>query len=275
MQTTSLLGTELLLGRVSLARPSKALLDLDDFADAVSEREINAHIDSGCSEHVVGKDSDSNNAGASSQVLCKNDSASKIPPIFVKGRETKQSAPDTSPKHADVSTGTKRKVGPLALTQQSQAKRVRALEPVARAGAPLADRLRPQALSEFVGQKHLTNPGSVLMNLLGSGNLGSIILWGPPGCGKTTLSRLLAREADCTFKELSATSSGINDVRAVFEEAKRILALTGKLGAFQWSARVNVDYLPGRRYCSWTKSIASVKRNRISFYLMLNRAKYS
>ncbi|KIO07532.1 hypothetical protein M404DRAFT_14659 [Pisolithus tinctorius Marx 270] len=107
-------------------------------------------------------------------------------------------------------------------------KRVRALEPVARAGAPLADRLRPQALSEFVGQKHLTNPGSVLMNLLGSGNLGSIILWGPPGCGKTTLSRLLAREADCTFKELSATSSGINDVRAVFEEAKRILALTGK-----------------------------------------------
>ncbi|KAL4066431.1 DNA polymerase III, clamp loader complex, gamma/delta/delta subunit [Scleroderma yunnanense] len=66
------------------------------------------------------------------------------------------------------------------------------------------------------------------MSMVKNGKLGSIILWGPPGCGKTTLSRLLAKEANCTFKELSATSSGINDVRAVFEEAKGLLAITGK-----------------------------------------------
>ncbi|KAI9569582.1 DNA polymerase III, clamp loader complex, gamma/delta/delta subunit [Boletus coccyginus] len=93
---------------------------------------------------------------------------------------------------------------------------------------PLAERLRPQSLDEFVGQKHLTGPCSLLRSLLGSGNLGGIIFWGPPGCGKTTLSRLLAREANCIFKELSATSSGINDVRNIFEEAKGSLALAGR-----------------------------------------------
>ncbi|KAI6112532.1 P-loop containing nucleoside triphosphate hydrolase protein [Pisolithus sp. B1] len=192
----------------------------------VSERDINAHIDSGCSEHVTGGYSNATKAGASSQFRCKDDSASKFAPIFAKSREAKSSIPNTPSKRVDA--GTKRKVGPHVLTQQSQSKRVRGSEPVTREGAPLADRLRPQALSEFVGQKHLTNPGSVLMNLLGSGNFGSIILWGPPGCGKTTLSRLLAGETNCTFKELSATSSGINDVRAVFEEAKKSLALTEK-----------------------------------------------
>ncbi|KAG1742850.1 DNA polymerase III, clamp loader complex, gamma/delta/delta subunit [Suillus lakei] len=66
------------------------------------------------------------------------------------------------------------------------------------------------------------------MNMLDSGLIGSLILWGPPGCGKTTLARLLARHVDCNFRELSATSSGTNDVRAVFEEAKATLSLTGR-----------------------------------------------
>lgn len=193
---------------------------------SVSERDINAHIDSACSKHVTGENSNATKAEASSQFRRKDDAASKVAPIFGRSREAKSSTPNTFPRPADA--GTKRKVGPFALTQQSLAKRVRASEPVAREGAPLADRLRPQALSEFIGQKHLTNPGSVLMNLIGSGNFGSIIFWGPPGCGKTTLARLLAAVANSTFKELSATSSGINDVRAVFEEAKKSFALTEK-----------------------------------------------
>ncbi|TBU31574.1 P-loop containing nucleoside triphosphate hydrolase protein [Dichomitus squalens] len=94
--------------------------------------------------------------------------------------------------------------------------------------APLAERLRPRSLDEFVGQPHLTEPGSLLMSHLDRGATGSIIFWGPPGCGKTTLARLLASRTDAVFKELSATDSGIADVRSVVEEAKNLLALTGR-----------------------------------------------
>ncbi|KAL6305035.1 P-loop containing nucleoside triphosphate hydrolase protein [Sparassis latifolia] len=94
--------------------------------------------------------------------------------------------------------------------------------------APLADRLRPSTLDEFVGQSHLLGPGSLLLHLLNSGTVGNVIFWGPPGCGKTTLARLLAKRTDSIFKELSATDSGISDVRAIVEEAKTVLALTGR-----------------------------------------------
>ncbi|KAH9929539.1 P-loop containing nucleoside triphosphate hydrolase protein [Epithele typhae] len=94
--------------------------------------------------------------------------------------------------------------------------------------APLAERLRPQTIGEFVGQPHLTESGSLLLSHLESGATGSIVFWGPPGCGKTTLARLLAKRTDAEFKELSATDSGIAEVRAVVEEAKRLLALTGR-----------------------------------------------
>lgn len=80
-----------------------------------------------------------------------------------------------------------------------------------------------------MGQPHLTGPNSLLMNLLSSGgNMGSIIFWGPPGCGKTTLARLLAKRTNAVFKELSATIVGVNEVRQVFEEAKALLSLTGR-----------------------------------------------
>ncbi|PIL36072.1 hypothetical protein GSI_01732 [Ganoderma sinense ZZ0214-1] len=94
--------------------------------------------------------------------------------------------------------------------------------------APLAERLRPRTLNEFVGQPHLTEHDSLLMSHLDRGATGSIIFWGPPGCGKTTLARLLATHTDAVFKELSATDSGIGDVRKVVEEAKNLLALTGR-----------------------------------------------
>jgi putative ATPase len=87
--------------------------------------------------------------------------------------------------------------------------------------APLPERMRPQALSEFVGQSHLVGEGRILRRLIeGAGNLPSIILWGAPGTGKTTLARLLAEKSDARFVALSAVFSGVKDLRAAIAEAK-------------------------------------------------------
>ncbi len=86
---------------------------------------------------------------------------------------------------------------------------------------PLADRMRPQALSDVVGQGHLLGEGGAIARMLATGNLSSVILWGPPGVGKTTIARLLAEETDLHFEAISAIFSGVKDLRAVFEAAQR------------------------------------------------------
>ncbi len=85
---------------------------------------------------------------------------------------------------------------------------------------PLADRLRPERLEEVVGQEHLLGPDGALTRMLRSGTLGSLILWGPPGTGKTTVARLLARETSLHFEQLSAVFSGVADLKKAFEAAR-------------------------------------------------------
>jgi putative ATPase len=89
------------------------------------------------------------------------------------------------------------------------------------ADAPLADRMRPTCLDEVVGQEALLGPGAALRSLVEAGELPSLILWGPPGCGKTTLARLLADRSDCRFEPLSAVMAGVKEIRAVVERARR------------------------------------------------------
>jgi putative ATPase len=85
---------------------------------------------------------------------------------------------------------------------------------------PLADRLRPRALEEVIGQDHLLGPGGTLTLMLGRGSLASLILWGPPGVGKTTIARLLAEAAGLHFHALSAVFSGVADLKRAFDDAR-------------------------------------------------------
>lgn len=84
---------------------------------------------------------------------------------------------------------------------------------------PLAERMRPTTLDEFVGQQHLLGKGAVIRKMIDSGNMSSFILWGPPGCGKTTLARIIAKSLDREFYTLSAVTSGVKDVREVIGKA--------------------------------------------------------
>ena len=89
------------------------------------------------------------------------------------------------------------------------------------AGRPLAERLRPQSFAEYVGQEHMLGPGKPLRQQIERDELSSLILWGPPGVGKTTLATLIARTTHCDFVQFSAVLSGIKEIKAVMADAER------------------------------------------------------
>ena len=98
----------------------------------------------------------------------------------------------------------------------------RAIEPEEgpQAGRPLADRMRPQTLDEFIGQEELLGPGKPLRTQIERDELGSMLLWGPPGCGKTTLARIIARRTRSEFIPFSAVLAGIKEIKEVMAKAE-------------------------------------------------------
>src|SRR5215469_1447795 len=86
---------------------------------------------------------------------------------------------------------------------------------------PLADRLRPQRLADIVGQDHLLGPEGPIGRMVAGRRLASMVLWGPPGCGKTTIARLLAETTDLVFEPISAVFSGVAELRKIFEAARK------------------------------------------------------
>src|SRR5260370_33814688 len=92
----------------------------------------------------------------------------------------------------------------------------------AQVGEPLASRMRPRTLDEIVGQEHLLAPGRLLRRAIEADRITSMILWGPPGSGKTTLAEVIARLTNARFVTISAVSAGVADLRKVVEEAKKL-----------------------------------------------------
>ena len=111
--------------------------------------------------------------------------------------------------------------------------------------APLADKLRPQRLEDVVGQEHLTGPDGAIGRMVAAGKLSSMILWGPPGTGKTTIARLLADAVGLRFVAISAVFSGVADLKKAFAEA-----------------REHAQASASAPCCSWTRSTASTARSR-------------
>ncbi|MBC7813184.1 MAG: AAA family ATPase, partial [Burkholderiales bacterium] len=87
-------------------------------------------------------------------------------------------------------------------------------------GQPLADRIRPETLEDYVGQRHLVAPGRPLFQAITNNRVHSMILWGPPGVGKTTLARIIANETGRPFHMISAVAAGKSDVRAIIDQAQ-------------------------------------------------------
>ena len=105
---------------------------------------------------------------------------------------------------------------------------------------PLAERLRPQDLDNYIGQKHLVGEKAILRQMIESGHIASFILWGPPGVGKTTLAKIIANKLDRPFYTLSAVTSGVKDVREVIEKYAATTELAKSLERFPGQQR------PGR-----------------------------
>lgn len=206
----------------------------------VKDATINEHLDSDCKEFLVEQEPDDTPTSAKTHsfftpgtrklpAIQKNGNPTSSPPalpIAIQRRERSTTPPPPQPQ------GTKRSFGETTDGQTngeqspSAPKRARRLKAVEDA-MPLAERMRPASLDHVYGQE-LVGPGGILRGMMDQGRLPSMVLWGRPGTGKTTIARLIANTSGSRFVEINSTSTKLEEVRKIFGEAARDLQLTGR-----------------------------------------------
>ncbi|KAG2237344.1 hypothetical protein INT48_009077 [Thamnidium elegans] len=179
-------------------------------AQWVTSATINVHIDNGCLPVAAAVEQAPKVAAEPTNV--------RMAPLFAP-----KSVPKPSP-NLFMSSPQKRTVEALPPTMSHKRTKVDA----AAESMPLAAKVRPSSLDDFVGQEELLGKDGILKKLIDNDRIPSMMLWGPPGCGKTTVARIISKMTKSRFIELSATSHGSADVKKAFEEAKGTLALTGQ-----------------------------------------------
>lgn len=203
---------------------------------------INEHIDAQCGASQPTTTQAGSSQQQSKRTLGGSSGAGDSGP---KGKVTGDRRSSANPKRenakteddgAVASSSSSRRVAEVAslssladdsATETRQTKRFKSSQAVESA-KPLAERMRPGQLSDVVGQQALLAPNALLRRLIEQDKVGSILLWGPPGSGKTTLARVIANSTNSRFTELSATSASAADLRKVFDEATNMLKLTGR-----------------------------------------------
>ncbi|CEQ41169.1 SPOSA6832_02857, partial [Sporobolomyces salmonicolor] len=201
--------------------------------ELVPELFVNAHLDSGCSSFLS---TASQAAGAS--LPSTSSSRASFNKVSTAGKKRKSPpAPSAGADPSPSSSSSPSISRPSVFFSSSSANPLKRPRTVASSSSvtshlesakPLPDLVRPRALEDFIGQQHLLGEGALLRGLIERDRVGSCLFWGPPGTGKTTIARVIAKRTSSIFKELSATNASTADLRKVFEEAANMLKLTGR-----------------------------------------------
>ncbi|GAA5907480.1 hypothetical protein JCM8208_001389 [Rhodotorula glutinis] len=184
-----------------------------------TEQSVGLHLDFGCSS--AGSTSSAGQSFASQSTSAPS-AASKKP------SEKKRKVPPTASASRDAPSSSSPAARQAAPAPPSIKKPRTSTTSFLEAAKPLPELVRPRALEDFVGQEHLLGKGALLRGLIESDHLGSCLFWGPPGTGKTTIARVIAKTTSSIFKELSATNATTAQLREVFIEAENVLKITGR-----------------------------------------------